>query len=73
MPARLLAGCKREEESPGETGTAEPERWRRGGELGVWEGMGWGRGGIWLNNFIVAARYCTLAQPDGVLIHTSFR
>lgn len=72
MPAWLLAGCKREEESPGETGTAELEK---GGVS--WEsGKGWdggGGGGIWPNNVIIAARYCTPAQPDGVLIHTSFR
>lgn len=55
---------KREEESPGDVGMAQPERWRRGwGELGVRGGMG---GGNWLNNFIIACLYCTSAWPDSV-------
>lgn len=44
MPARVLVWWKREEESPGDAGMAEPERWRRGwGELGRDFG-GWGTG-----------------------------
>lgn len=67
MPVRLLAPRKREEESPKETGTAGVEEER--GQLGVWGGAR--RGKLWLKNFITAAKYCTSARPDGVLIHAS--
>jgi len=65
-----LAWCEREEESPRDTGMAEPEWWRRGVS---WEsGEGWRGGGIWLNNSLIAARCCTSARPGGVWIHSSF-